>query len=240
MNRTLVPVLGLLAACSSNISQEDADELVQAATPLMENGGAGTPQAYQDTAEVASAASTRFPLDDDGAYVGSVGTLSWSWMVDCFDGAGASVDCDDNTVRAEVGTTLDGSLVTPRYDLTLDRDADWVVDGLDSSVVTLDGTATTVVQSSFEALFRDVRRTWALDLAGDYALTGDATAASVTGTVEWDVLAERTRTEGAAEATSELDTTIEVTFLGDGTADVLVDGVYSYTVDLDSGDVTSL
>lgn len=235
---TLAPALVALVACTPKLSEEDADDLAQATAPLMQTSGTGAAAAYEDSVQVATATGA-FVQDASGSFTSTLGSLSFSWSVDCFDDADAAVDCGDTTQSADIAATLDGSLDTTIYDLTIARQADWSIDGVGTGVVTLDGTASTSLESSFTALFRDVQRTYDLDLDGAWSLSGDATAQTVTGTIGWDVVADRTRTEDGQEAAHHVETTIDVTFLGDGTADVLIGGTYTYTVDLATGQVTN-
>lgn len=233
-------VFAALVACSSSITQEEADDLAYAAVPLLETeSGVGTAEAYADAAAI-SVAAAEFESEGDGSYSGSFAQLRYGWMVDCFDGAGRGVVCGETTARAEVEATVDGALDTSIYDATLAFASDWVVDGLNTTEVTLEGGAQTELTTAFDALFRDVQRTWDLDMEGNYDLTGDTTAATVSGTVFWDVFAVRTRTARGTTSDSKLDTTIEATFDGQGTVQLLIDGSYTYSVDATTGAVTTL
>ena len=238
--RTLLLTATMTAALvgceqSEPLTEEEATEVAQAAAPLArEDGGeTATAQLAVDTA----VGDSWLVVDASGSWTGLLSAVDYVFDIDCFDGNGDEVECSDETVRAEVMTDIEASLDLPRYDAYFLRDADWTLDALDTETPSVQGSAYTEIDSSFTAIYRDVERSWHLELNGDYDLEATGVPDRFTGTITWDAFAERTRDTDDESLRSTLDTEIELTYDGDGSPTMLVDRTYTFDVDA-SGEVT--
>ena len=181
-------------------------------------------------------------LDAEGeVYVGGTASFEYTYTVRCHDVSGAALDtCDDAADEAEASVDWSGALSSTRYDTEVERSGSWRVSGIQSDVVSFSGSSTFNLDSEFTALARDVTRAYALNYTADYddvRYLRDADA--LEGTVTFEVHADRhaQRRSTTVEASYDMDATL--TFHGDHTATLVLDGLRTYRLDTQTGSLTA-
>lgn len=189
---------------------------------------------------------------------GKHGGLEQDFTIVCKDAAGAELaKCDDTTDSATVTLASTGSLMTNHLSASVDRQGSWTITGLQSDTATFEGMSSFKLDTTLTSVFHEgVTKTLSFENSAAYnAITialkdrsgdggnfrgrslGDVTG----GSASFDVKAHRTVT-GTEGGTNDVDKSFEVhadlTFNGDGTATLVLDGTETFTIDLDTGKVT--
>lgn len=242
----LMGVLGIfLASCSENdsvsgnsISTEDAAEIIASGVAEETGGVTATITTSSEMADEAaeSASDGRieacgFENDSTIAFSSSAGTISYDYSFSY----GYKLECDSKNAAsaASFGVTYSGSFDAPRMYSGNSGSADLDVAGLDMSTTSFVFNGSFDKSGTFESKVRNKHTTLSVinlslsDIKVDKSTyeieTGTATA-TLTGTVEG---------EGGFEFTATIE------FLGDGDAKLTISGS-TYTIDLESGDISAL
>lgn len=250
-----------IAACSSSTTTspatsadyDDAAQTIAASTAASSGStvAAGEVLAMADSVSIALG---RLPLGflrgGDGRIHGSRMGVDHSFTVTCKDAAGATLaQCDKTTDSATVEVSFAGDLKTPNLTASVDRQGTWTVSGLQSATATFNGDSSFSLDTTLTSIFHQgVTSSFTLDATAAYdAITIATQDRQVTGgTATFDLKTHRTVTgtgtgSGTGMGPHDVDKTVEIhavlTFNGDGTATLVLDGTHTFTIDLKSGRV---
>jgi hypothetical protein len=231
----------LAVACSSGPSDEDYDDVAASVGALTANDSGGEVGSMDDSVVAAEGGSPDgLTASGSGSYQGTRLGLEYQYDLTCLDASGQTLaSCGENTDTAHVTVAWSGDLTLPRYSASISRAGDWTLAGLQSDVAQFDGHGTFTVDSSFQAIYRDVTRTFHLDYDAQYDAVRYrmASRAFEGGQITYQVHAERTRSGSRRDAEATFDIEAVITFASDGTATLTLDGDRTYQVDLASGAV---
>ena len=261
MNRITLITLGLsIAACTSLSSQAtspatpaDYDDAAQTiASSAVTGSGDGNSLGGGDVLVLADAvnlAKGRLPFgflrDGAGRCHGSHLGVNHDFTIACKDAAGADLaTCDKTTDSATVTLKSSGDLMTPHLTASIDREGTWTITGLQSDTATFNGSSSFSLDTTLTSIFhQDVTASLMFDASAAYdAITITTADRQITGgKASFDVMAHRTVT-GTDMAKHDVDKSFavhaELTFNGDGTASLVLDGTHAFTIDLRTGKVT--
>jgi hypothetical protein len=242
-----------IAACSSSSTPpspadyDDAAQTIaaQAATQSGAGVGGGEVMAMADSVSITLG---RLPLGflraGDGRIHGRRMGVDHTFTVTCKDAAGAALEkCDRTTDSATVEVEFSGDLETPNLTASVDREGSWTITGLQSATATFDGDSSFSLDTTLTSIFREgVTSTFALDATASYDAITIATAdRKITGgSASFDLQAQRTVTGtemGSHDVDKSFEIHAELTFNGDQTATLVLDGTHTFTIDLKSGRV---
>lgn len=222
---------------------EDYDDVAVAVAGLLADDSGGDVTSMED---VTMLAEGEVPVvmtgDVDGTFTGLRGSLSYTYSLACFDAAGTEqAVCDETTDSAQASVAWSGTVDVPRYRADVSRTGSWTISGLQSATAVVDGSGTFSSDSEFTALYNPVATSMSLDYAATYrgVQIDTATRRIVGGSISYDIDAERTTQFGARTGERMITLDAVVTFNGDGTASLVLDGSRSYTVSLDDGSVSN-
>jgi hypothetical protein len=152
--------------------------------------------------------------------------------------------CDKTTDSATVELKMTGSLMTPNFTATIDREGSWTITGLTTPTATLDGSASFSLDTSIKSIFHQgVTSTLMFDNSATYkAITVTTADREITGgSASFEVKAHRTVTGtamGSGDVDKSFDVHAELTFNADHTATLVLDDMHTFTIDLRTGRVT--
>ncbi|MCA9649160.1 MAG: hypothetical protein H6712_02390 [Myxococcales bacterium] len=240
-----VLLLGSLALVSAGCDEpdepdeQDYDDVAVAMSSLVASEE-GEAAAMEDAIELSTGeVPGGMQTAEDGTVHGAHGSLHYSYSIACANASGqALASCDETTDTADVEVAWDGSLSTSRYDTEVSREGTWSLAGLQSSHVTFEGSAGFELSSDFMALHREVERSLDLELRARYeGVELEPHTGRLEGTITYEIDAERFAQRGDSRAEASFRVDAELTFLGDGTARLVLDGERSYRLELDSGEL---
>jgi hypothetical protein len=244
-----------IAACTSSqpttpatsADYDDAAQTIAASTATTSGSsvGAGEVLAMADSVSIALG---RLPLgflrDRDGRIHGSRMGVDHAFTISCKDAAGAALaQCDKTTDSATIDVKFSGNLMTPSLTASIDREGTWTITGLQSDTATLNGSSSSSLDTTLTSIFHQgVTSSFTLDATASYdAITIATQDRQVTGgSATFDLKTHRTVT-GTAMGSHDVDKTVEIhavlTFNGDHTATLVLDGTHTFTIDLSTGRV---
>jgi hypothetical protein len=245
-----------IVACSSSSSPttpatsadyDDAAQTIGASTATTSGSSvqAGEVLAMADSVSISLG---RLPLGflraGDGRIHGNRMGIDHSFAVTCKDATGATLaQCDKTTDSATVEVQFSGDIKTPNLTASIDRQGSWTITGLQSATATLNGDSSFSLDTSLMSIFRQgVTSAFTLDATAAYAAITVATADhQVTGgKATFDLKTHRTVT-GTDMGSHDVDKTVDIhadlTFNGDGTATLVLDGTHTFTINLKNGRV---
>jgi hypothetical protein len=260
MNRITLITFGLsFAACTSSspsatspVSDADYEDTAQAIASSTATGGSGGSAGAGDAVAISDALSIArgvlpfgFLRLADGRIHGTRMGVDNSFTVTCKDAAGAvQASCDKATDSATIEVEWTGNLQTPNLTASVDREGTWTITGLASGTATISGDSSFAIETSMMSIFHQgVASTFSYDASASYdAITVAVADRQITGgSASFEVKAHRTVT-GTAMGTHDVDKAFEVhaelTFNGDHTATLVLDGTRTFTIDLATGKVT--
>jgi hypothetical protein len=229
------------AACGEEPSEEDYDDVATSVGALVSDNSGGEAEAAEDAVVAASGAMPAgFTKSGAGTLTGRRGTVDYSFELDCRDAQGAQqIACDDATDSAHLVLHWTGDVDTARWDASIVRDGDWTLTAIQSGTAVLDGTGSFDVDSSFMALYRPVSSSLILAYDARYEGVQIRTSDRVIlgGKAYYNIDAERSSERRGETKNGSFHIAAEVTFTGNGTADILLDDARRYTVDFENGTV---
>jgi hypothetical protein len=243
-----------IAACSSSsmtpatsADYDDAAQTIAASTATQSGGGVGAGEVMA-MADSVSIALGRLPFGflrgTDGRIHGSRMGVDHTFTITCQDAAGAALaTCDKTTDSATVEVKFSGELETPNITASVDREGSWTITGLQSATATFNGDSSFSLDTTLTSIFREgVTSTFSLDASASYdAITIATEDRRITGgAASFDLAVHRTVT-GTAMGSKDVDRSFEIhaqlTFNGDQTATLVLDGAHTFTIDLKTGRV---
>ncbi|MEL6760744.1 MAG: hypothetical protein AAFP04_10115 [Myxococcota bacterium] len=230
-----------LVACGSDEpTAEDYDDVAAAVAPLVV-GDNGDTASMDDALSVSTGdLAPGLTRSGEGSVRGSRGGVSYSYDVSCLDGAGdAQTSCNSETDTASVNVAWDGDFNTLRYDTSLSRTGSWTLTGITGATAVLDGEGTFDVDSEFQSLDGNRRRTYMLSYAAEYegVLIDTATRQAVGGRAFFEIAADRTASNRFRDVEASFDIEADVTFNDDGSATLILDGERIYELESNSSGV---
>jgi len=186
MKRITLVTLGLsFAACTSSPSSsttspataadyEDTAQTIASATVTGGNGGIG----FGDVlvfSDAVSIARGHLPLgflhEGDGHFRGSRMGVGHDFTVACKDAAGmAQTACNDKTDSATVTVKLTGSLQTPSFSSSIDREGNFTLTGLQGATATFNGDSSfSLDMTLMSGPFRRLEGSWAFTALSENA-----------------------------------------------------------------------
>jgi hypothetical protein len=240
---------------TSPATSADYEDTAQAiASSTAPGGGSGGGVGGGDIIAMADALSIArgvlplgFLRDRDGHVRGNRMGVDNSFMVTCKDAAGTvQAACDRTTDSATVQITWSGSLKTPSFMASVDRQGMWTITGLQSATATLSGTSSFAFDTTMTSIFHQgVTSTFTFDNTASYNAIQIATAdRQITGgSASIEVKAHRTVTGtamGSNDVDKSFDVHAELTFNADHTATLVLDGMHTFTIDLETGKITKV
>jgi hypothetical protein len=259
MNRITWITFGLsLAACSSSPSStsspatdadyEDTAQTIASSTATGKVGGSAGAGDAIAMADALSIARGNLPFgflrEASGRIHGTRMGVDNSFMITCKDAAGAvQAACDKTTDSATVTVQWKGSLQTSNLTAAVDREGTWTITGLQSATATFDGDSSFSLDTQLTSIFHQgVTSSFEYDATASYdAITISTADREITGgSASFEVKAHRTVTGtamGAKDVDKSFDVHAELTFNGDHTATLVLDGTKTFTIDLATGKV---
>ena len=149
---------------------------------------------------------------------------------------------DSVVVTSRVFGTDSTSLTSARYQVTIGHAGQLRAGGLIAlrPVATLEGAWTDTLDSRFRALASAERRTFyarSLGVANGIRVPKTGSGYPTAGTIVWTIHAQRTRNGDRADVEKRLDAVVTLTFNGTRYPTVIVNGTWSYQLDLETGAV---
>lgn len=227
-----------LAGCatSDQPTDEEYDDIAQGVSMLVsESGDVGS---MNDSIDLAlDDVPVGLSLEGSGTYEGDRGGLQYQYSIQCDGGDVCSSETDSATIEVD----WSGELHTDRYDVLVTRTGSWSIDGLQSGTARFNGEGTFSLESHFEAINRDASRSYLFDYAASYSdiLIDMESRKAVGGSASFEIYAARSASNDFRDVEAEFDVHAELTFNGDGTATLVLDGEHSYTLMLASGVILS-
>ncbi len=245
--RILAITLGLgffTWGCAWEPAESDYDDVAAGVGSLVANDSGGEVGAMSDSIET-SAGTTPMGLSASGAGTvsGERFGLMYSYTVACSNASGDSMAlCGSETDSASLSVEWSGELTLDRYAASVSRTGMWSLTGLQGDNATFNGMGTFSVDSEFMALYRDETRTWSFDYAATYSdvVLRIADETPLSGEIVYQIDAERTVKRGRRTRKGDFSVTATVTFNGDGTATVGLDGSRNYSLALGTGIITKI
>ena len=244
-----------IGACSSSSSttpatSADYDDAAQTIATSTATTSGSTVQAGEvlAMADSVSLALGRLPLgflrSGDGRIHGNRMGIDHNFTITCKDAAGATLaQCDKTTDSATVEVQFSGDIKTPNLTASVDRHGTWTITGLQSATATLNGDSSFSLDTSLMSIFHQgVTSAFTLDATASYdAITISTADREVTGgKATFDLKTHRTVT-GTDMGSHDVDKTVEIhadlTFNGNGTATLVLDGTHTFTINLKTGRV---
>jgi hypothetical protein len=230
--------------CSSSdpATEADYDDVAQAlsSTVATDNGG-GDVGSMNDTATLAAGTpGLGLVLDTSGKASGEHFGLDYSYKLACADAKGAAqTKCDSTTDSAKVDVHWSGSLSLPHVSASVDRDGSWMLAGVQSGTVAIDGSSDFTLDLSLQSLWRNASRNYHLAYSADYAgVKLDRTAHKlIGGSVNYVIDAERMASGPKRESDATFHMDAVLTFSSDGTASLTLDKSHSYKINTVDGSV---
>ncbi len=236
---TLVAVALPLVACSTSSTSPEGTEYDDVARNVAATTASPSGGDVQAMADVVLIASGNIPL---GFTLGAGGSVEGSYLgvhyhlaVTCRDGQGTTLSaCNSTTQLADVQLDWDGALSVPRLSTSMVRHGDWSLMNLQEPSVKLAGNGSFSFDSSITNPRTSATAAYHLDYDAAYmsVFIDKASRIATAGEIQYDISATK-RVTGQADRSFTVHA--DLTFEGDGTATLLLDGSRRYALDLTTG-----
>jgi hypothetical protein len=218
---------------SSDITTAEYDDVAQNVGTSAASPSGGDVAVMSDVVLVASGTlPLGFSLGANGSVTGAFLGINYDVSVTCSDAHGTNLpQCGSATQLADVSLDWNGALQLPNFSTTMDRHGDWSLMNLQDPSVKLAGNGT----FSFDSMISNPNTTQTAAYHFDYeaaymAVFIDKNSKLATaGEIQYDISAVKTVT-GEPDRTFSLSA--DVSFNGDGTATIELDGMHHYKLDL--------
>jgi hypothetical protein len=218
---------------SSDVTASEYDDVAQNVGTSAASPSGGDVTAMGDVALLASGTlPLGFTLGANGTVTGSFLGITYDFSLTCSDGQGTNLPtCGSATELADVKVDWSGTLQLPNFSTTMDRHGDWSLMNLQDTSVKLAGNGTFSFDSSISNPNTTVTAAYHFDYEAAYmaVFIDKNTKLATAGEIQYDISASKTVT-GLAVRTFSLSA--DITFNGDGTATIDLDGMHHYKLDL--------
>ena len=242
-----IPLSLVIAACGSSDSDSDAptdedyDDTAQAIGGATQtDGDSGDLVSMSDSVSLAlGELPIGFTIDTSGRIHGSRFGIEYSYALTCRDAAGNTlVVCSDLTDSASVQASWSGTLDTPNFDASIEREGSWSISGLQTETAAFEGEGSFSFDSTLQSIFRpDTTVSFTFDADASYdalAIQMDSRQV-VDGTASFDVSAHKVVTGTDHDVDRTLNIHADVEFHADQTATLELDGSHRYTINTATG-----
>jgi hypothetical protein len=246
-NRISCTALLACAACSSgDATTADHQDQIQVAGTIAANASlTAEPAAFDVLTNLATGIVPEgLSIDGAGRFTGDHGGLVIDGTITCLDlGTSTQVPCGPNTVNATVDGTWTATLELPRIKVAITRSGMWTLTGLDTPIVTINGSAHAVLASTFASASDKNHKQLTLTTDATYqSVTVDRASGTPTGgDIEYAITGQRDHTTPGTSTTATFSVDATLTFQPDHSATLVIAGGEdhsSFHVDLDTGDAT--
>lgn len=227
-------------AAKDEPTEQDYNDVAQALGSMVAGNGSEGEVAEMGTVLNISAGDMPegLTLSGSGSVQGQRGSLDYSFSIDCLDANGdAQAQCDESTDSAAVAVDWSGAIDWATFDASVSRDGNWTLTDIQSGTAVFNGEGNFSFDSEFMSLDGQRTRTFSLDYAANYddILIDVATHQLQGGTASYSISAARTGSNQFRDVEAEFDIDAVLTFNGDGSATLVLDGSHSYQLDLNNG-----
>jgi hypothetical protein len=240
-------VLGLsLSACAGSSSDQptdaDYDDVAKSVGSVVAANGGGEVATIEDAASISvGALPIDLSLEASGEVRGSRFGLTYSYMFECSDSLGNSLDvCDESTDTADVDMAWSGEIVIPNeLTASVERSGQWTMTNIQSGTASIDGVSSFDFDASFDGDDVDRRYHFSYSAEYDHIVVEMTPSRLVSGTIRYDISADRfVSVDGGDDIDVSFDIDAVLTFDADGNATLVLDGTRTYDVDVATGHVT--
>ncbi|HEY0253642.1 MAG TPA: hypothetical protein VGC41_19055, partial [Kofleriaceae bacterium] len=230
-------LLSSLVACSNSssdtVTTDEYDDVAQnvATSSSAQNGG--DVSAMSNVVLVASGSMPLgFSFATDGMITGTLGGITYSFSLTCRDASGTTqITCSSQTDLADAKLDVTGALNLPGFSTTLDRHGEWSMMNLQEPSVKLAGNGTFSYDSSITNASTGSTAAYHFDYEAAYmsVFIDKQSGLATSGEIDYAIAANKT-VDGTQTRSFSVDA--DVTFDGDGTATLVLDGMHHYKIDL--------
>jgi hypothetical protein len=248
LSLTALFFLGLAAGCSDDatspatLTQDEADDLATqiASTLALDNGGTLAVLPTLDVGETPAAKTAPPPTDGET----TIGGFTYHYQIRFFNAAGDTMASYDPllTVRLQTQLRAAGEITTLRYQAQVQHRSQFEVQGVNALADSLkfNGTCSDTCQSSFTALMVQYQRHFRLESQAQvqdvaYLKPVESGELPCSGVMTWQMTAARYRDAARTQLESQLRATVTVRFTGGDTAELEVEGGWTYQLNLRTG-----
>ncbi len=242
--------LSLAAGCSDDatspatLTQDEADDLATqvAVTLALDNGGT---LAVLPTLDIGAAPTEKLappPTEGDT----TIGGFTYHYRIRYLNAAGDTMAAYDplQTVRLQTQLQAEGALETVRYQAQVRHRSQYEVHGVNAPADSLrfNGTCSDSCQSSFTALMAQYQRHFRLESQAQvqdvaYLKPVDSGELPCSGTMTWQLAAARYLDAERTQLEAQLRATVTVRFTGGDSAELEVEGGWTYQLNLRTGEI---
>lgn len=241
-------VLGLAAGCSDDatspatLTQDEADDLATqvASTLALDNGGTLAVLPTLDIGETTVAKTAPPPTDGET----TIGGFTYHYQIRFFNAAGDTMASYDPllTVRLQSQLRAAGEITTVRYQAQVQHRSQFELQGVNTLADSLkfNGTCSDTCQSSFTALMYQYQRHFRLESQAQvqnvaYLKPVESGELPCSGVMTWEMTASRYMDAARTQLAAQLRATVTVRFAGGDTAELEVEGGWTYQLNLRTG-----
>jgi hypothetical protein len=241
-------VLGLAAGCSDDatspatLTQDEADDLATqvASTLALDNGGTLAVLPALDIGETTVAKTAPPPTDGET----TIGGFTYHYQIRFFNAAGDTMASYDPllTVRLQSQLRAAGEITTVRYQAQVQHRSQFELQGVNALADSLkfNGTCSDTCQSSFTALMYQYQRHFRLESQAQvqnvaYLKPVESGELPCSGVMTWEMTASRYMDAARTQLAAQLRATVTVRFTGGDTAELEVEGGWTYQLNLRTG-----
>jgi len=243
-------ILSLAAGCSDDstspatLTQDEADDLATqvAASLALDNGGtlAVLPALVVEETPVAKLVTD--PTEGET----TIGGFTYRYQTRYFNAAGDTMANYDPllTVRLQTQLQAQGEITTVRYQAQVRHRSQFEVQGVNAQADSLkfNGTCSDSCQSSFTALMYEYQRHFRLETQTQvqnmaYLKPVESGELPCSGVMTWQMTAARYMDAAHTQLEAQLRATVTVRFTGGDTAELEVEGGWTYQLNLRTGEI---
>lgn len=243
-------VLSLAAGCSDDatspatLTQDEADDLATqiAASLALDNGGTLAVLPTLDIGEATIAKTAPPPTEGDT----TIGGFTYHYQIRFFNAAGDTMANYDPllTVRLQSQLRAAGEITTVRYQAQVQHRSQFELQGVNALADSLkfNGTCSDTCQSSFTALMVQYQRHFRLESQVQvqnlaYLKPVESGELPCSGVMTWEMTAARYMDAARTQLAAQLRATVTVRFTGGDTAELEVEGGWTYQLNLRTGEI---
>jgi hypothetical protein len=236
-----LPLVACSASSNGAAQDSDYDDVAQNVGTTTASRSGGDIQAMADVVLVASGnIPLGFTLGADGHVDGNFLGIDYSFTIVCRNGQGTILaDCNSTTQLVDAKLDWSGSLALPNFSTTMTRHGDWSLMNMQESTVKLAGNGTFSFDSSITNPSTSVTAAYHFDYDAAYmsVFIDKASRLATSGEIQYDISASKTV---SGQSPSSFSIHADVTFNGDATATITLDGSHRYSLDLTTGIVVAI
>jgi hypothetical protein len=234
VSAAVLAVLGV-AGCSSSKptpTSSDYDNVASSTAALIATpGGGGEVTSMYEVATVAVGTSpVGVTASAQGSFSSVHAGVTYSFTVTCTDSSGAALPhCGSTTNDAQASVNWSGNLTLPDYTASVTRTGNWSVTGVQTGVVTFNGTGSFNYSSNFASATAQSNATLSYAASYDAVVYNVASQLVTGGSLHYTIDASGLASSSSGEASGSFTIDAQVTF-ANGVATLTLDGSHTYMV----------